>query len=80
MLRPGGTFWISDFPTLGNDPEGLHYTNLLGAIDSADNCEPYAPEFVRSNIEEKLRELGFALRYNDPADINKHGRVCDKPL
>lgn len=80
MLRPGGTFWISDFPTLGNDPQGLHYTNLLGAIDSADNCEPYAPEFVRSNIEEKLKKLGFALRYEDPADIKGHGRVCDKPL
>ena len=80
MLRPGGTFWISDFPTLGNDPDGLHYTNLLGAIDSADNCEPYAPEFVRSNIEDKLRKIGFTLRFEDPADINAHGRVCDKPL
>ena len=80
MLRPGGTFWISDFPTLGNDPQGLHYTYLLGAIDSADNSEPYAPEFVRSNIEDKLKKLGFTLRYEDPADINVHGRVCDKPL
>lgn len=81
MLRPGGTFWISDFPTLGNAPAGgIHYTNLLGAIDSADNCEPYAPEFVRSNIEEKLKDLGFVLRYEDPADMNTHGRVCDKPL
>ncbi len=80
MLRPGGTFWISDFPTLGNDPSGLHYTNLLGAIDSADNSEPYAPEFVRSNIEKKLTNIGFTLRYEDPADINTHGRVCDKPL
>ena len=80
MLRPGGTFWISDFPTLGNDPEGIHYTNLLGAIDSADNSEPYAPEFVRSNIEKKLRKTGFTLRYEKPADINAYGRVCDKPL
>ena len=80
MLRPGGTFWISDFPTLGNDPEGLNYTNFLGAIDSADNSEPYATEFVRSNIENKLHSLGFSLRYEDPADIKVYGRVCDKPV
>ena len=80
LLRPGGTFWISDFPSLGNDPHGLHYTNLLGAIDSADNSEPYAPEFVRSNVEAKLQKAGFRLRYENPADMNVHGRVCDKPM
>lgn len=80
LLRPGGTFWISDFPTLGTDPQGLNYTNFLGTIDSADNSEPYAPEFARSNIEEKLRRQGFTLRYESPADLKIHGRVCDKPL
>ena len=80
MLRPGGTFWVSDFPTLGLNPKGLNYTNFLGSIDSADNSEPYAPEFVRSNIEDKLRRLGFTLRYEDPADILVYGRVCDKPV
>lgn len=79
MLRPGGTFWISDFPTLRENQKGLNYTNFLGSIDSADNNEPYAPEFVRSNIEDKLRNLGFTLRYEDPEDILVYGRVCDKP-
>jgi ubiquinone/menaquinone biosynthesis C-methylase UbiE len=80
MLRPGGTFWISDFPTLQEDHKGLKYTDLLGSIDSADNSEPYAPEFVRSNIEDKLKNLGFTLRYEDPEDIVVYGRVCDKPV
>lgn len=80
MLRPGGTFWISDFPTLREDHKGLKYTDLLGSIDSADNSEPYAPEFVRSNIEDKLKNLGFTLRYEDPEDIVVYGRVCDKPV
>ena len=79
LLRPGGTFWFSDFPTLGNDPGGLHYDGMLGALDSADNCEPYAPEFVRSNVEHLLKTTGFVLRYEDPDDINLRGRVCDKP-
>lgn len=79
LLRPGGTLWFSDFPTLGNDPDGLHYDGILGALDSADNSEPYAPDFVRSNIEQRLKDVGFKLRYEDPADINKYGRVCDKP-
>lgn len=80
LLRPGGTLWFRDFPTLGDDPDGLHYDGMLGALDSADNSEPYAPEFVRCNVEELLKEAGFKLRYEDPDDINKHGRVCDKPL
>lgn len=80
MLRPGGTFWFTDFPTLGNDPEGLNYDGILGALDSADNCEPFAPEFVRSNVEQKLKDAGFVLRYDDPKDINVHGRICDKPV
>ena len=67
--------------SLGNDSKGmLNYTNFLGAIDSADNSEPYAPEFVRSNVEAKLRRQGFTLRFENPADIKVYGRVCDKPL
>lgn len=80
MLRPGGTFWISDFPSLSKDSKGLNYTNFLGTIDSADNSEPYAPEFVRSHIEDKLRRQGFRLRFEDPADLIVYGRVCDKPI
>ena len=80
LLRSGGTFWISDFPTLSEKYKGLKYTNLLGSIDSADNSEPYAPEFVRSNIEDKLERIGFRLRYTDPDDIYVYGRVCDKPI
>jgi len=79
MLRPGGTFWISDFPTLSDEPKGLNYTKFLGTIDSAHNSEPYAPEFVRSNVEHKLRRQGFTLRFPNPEDINVYGRVCDKP-
>ena len=79
LLRPGGTFWFFDFPTLGNDPKGIHYTGVLGAFDSADNSEPYAPEFTRCNIEQRLQDAGFKLRYEDPEDIKVRGRVCDKP-
>jgi ubiquinone/menaquinone biosynthesis C-methylase UbiE len=79
LLRPGGTFWFSDFPTLGNDPNGLHYDGILGAFDSSDNSEPFAPEFVRCNVEQRLKNAGFKLRYEDPKDLNVHGRVCDKP-
>lgn len=79
LLRPGGTLWIKDFPSLGHDPDGLHYDGMLAALDSADNSEPYAPDFVRSNIEQKLTDAGFKLRYEKPEDINKYGRVCDKP-
>lgn len=80
LLRPGGTFWFSDFPTLGNDPDGLHYDGMLGAFDSADNSEPFAPEFVRCNVEQRVKDAGFNLRYEKPEDINVHGRVCDKPV
>ncbi len=80
LLRPGGTFWFNDFPTLGNDPDGLHYDGMLGALDSADNNEPFAPEFTRCNVEHRLKDAGFKLRYEAPKDINVHGRVCDKPV
>jgi SAM-dependent methyltransferase len=79
LLRPGGTFWISDFPTAGTDPEGLDYTGFLAAIDSADNSEPYAPDFVRCGVEGLLEQAGFTLRYPPGPGIRDHGRVCDKP-
>jgi ubiquinone/menaquinone biosynthesis C-methylase UbiE len=79
LLRPGGTFWITDFPTLDDQTVGMKYTDFLGAVDSADNSEPYAPEFVTSRLEERLARAGFKLRYPDRADIGVHGRVCDKP-
>ncbi|MDX2224681.1 MAG: class I SAM-dependent methyltransferase, partial [Rhodospirillaceae bacterium] len=79
LLRPGGTFWITDFPTLDDQTVGMKYTDFLGAIDSADNSEPYAPEFVTSRLEERLAKVGFKLRYPDRAEIGVHGRVCDKP-
>lgn len=78
MLRPGGTFYFSDFPTLGKDTSGLNYKGFLGAIDSADNNEPYAPEFVRSNVEEKLRRQGFTLRNDETGEYSFY-RICDKP-
>jgi len=82
LLRPGGTFWISDFPTQGDEPEvdGLNYAGFLAAIDSADNSEPYAPDFVRCKIEDRLVAAGFRLRYHASADILTYGRVCDKPV
>lgn len=80
LLRPGGTLWFSEFPTLGHDPDGLHYDGMLGALDSADNSEPFAPQFVRSDVEKRLIDAGFKLRFDKPEDIKRHGRVCDKPL
>ena len=77
ILRPGGTFVFFDFPTAGTGK--MNYSGFLRAVDSADNSEPYAPEFVTSKIEERIKQAGFALRSEDPGDIALYGRVCDKP-
>lgn len=77
VLRPGGTFVIWDLPTGQND--GLEYTGFFGIMDATDNCEPYAPCLAKCNLEDMIREAGYNLRYEDPEEMARHGRVCDKP-
>jgi SAM-dependent methyltransferase len=77
LLRPGGTLYVSDFPTHVPGAPGFNYASFLGAIDSADNCEPFAPAFIRSQLERKLEANGFKLR----APKGKGGsfvRIADK--
>jgi SAM-dependent methyltransferase len=76
VLRPGGTFTMFDFPSAR--PEDPGYGGLVGLMDASDNGEPYAHSFVTCGIERLIGEAGFSLRYTAPADIAKHGRVCDK--
>jgi ubiquinone/menaquinone biosynthesis C-methylase UbiE len=77
VLRPGGTFVMLDFPSARSGEPG--YGGLIGLMDAADNGEPYAHGFVNCGIEQLIAEAGFSLRYLNPAEIAKHGRVCDKP-
>jgi SAM-dependent methyltransferase len=77
VLRPGGSIVIWDFPTAteGNPSFG----NFMGIMDAADNGEPYAVGFVRCGVEELMKQAGFDLRSEDPADMQTEGRVGDKP-
>jgi SAM-dependent methyltransferase len=78
VLRPGGTFVMWDFPSARPDDPG--YGGLIGLMDATDNGEPYAHGFVNCDIERRIAEAGFRLRYSTPAEIAQHGRVCDKPF
>ncbi len=77
VLRPGGTFVIWDFPTNTPDEERFALYSLM--FDSADNGEPYSTDFVYSHVEDLLKGAGFTLRSEDPATVQRQGRVCDKP-
>jgi len=77
VLRPGGTFVIWDFPT--NTPQEQRFALYSLMFDSADNGEPYSTDFVYSHVEQLLKAAGFSLRSEAPQDIQRHGRVCDKP-
>jgi ubiquinone/menaquinone biosynthesis C-methylase UbiE len=76
VLRPGGTIVIWDFPTATD--ANPSFANFMGIMDAADNGEPYAIGFVRCGVEELMRDAGFELRFDDPADLQAHGRVGDK--
>ena len=76
VLRPGGTFVVWDFPTNTPDEERFAHFSLM--FDSADNGEPYSTDFVYSHVEDHLKAAGFSIRSEDPEDIQRQGRVCDK--
>ena len=76
VLRPGGTFVIWDFPT--NTPAEERFAHFSLMFDSADNGEPYSTDFVHGHVEELLKSAGFSLRSEDPEDVRRQGRVCDK--
>lgn len=77
VLRPGGTFVIWDFTSASAD-DG-RFSGFIRYMDAADNGEPYSCEFVYCEVETIIPEIGFNLRYSDPDDVMRHGRVCDKP-
>jgi ubiquinone/menaquinone biosynthesis C-methylase UbiE len=77
VLRPGGTFVIWDFPTNSAEEQRFALYSLM--FDSADNGEPYSTDFVYSEVEQLLKTAGFSLRSEDRDDIQRHGRVGDKP-
>jgi hypothetical protein len=50
---------IHEFP---NAPDGMPAAQrYMVAVDSADNCEPYSPDFVRSDFRGMVRAAGFML-------------------
>lgn len=77
VLRPGGTFVIWDFPTATDTNPS--FGTFMGIMDAADNGEPYALAFVRCGLENIMTRAGFTLRSKDPAEIQAHGRIGDKP-
>ena len=77
VLRPGGTFVVWDFASA--EPGKPGYAGLLGLMDSADNGEPYAHEFVTCNVEKRLEDVGFTLRSRIQPGVMMGSRVCDKP-
>jgi ubiquinone/menaquinone biosynthesis C-methylase UbiE len=77
VLRPGGSFTLIDFP---GDKRGDVYSMFFGAMDAADNCEPFLPGFVRSNVEELMEKGGFKMDKYDPDKFILAGRVGFKPI
>jgi SAM-dependent methyltransferase len=60
VLRPGGTFFIYEFPN--NDHDQMPASNrFLVDYDSRNNCEPYSPGFVASDFRGILEQEGFAV-------------------
>jgi SAM-dependent methyltransferase len=77
VLRPGGTFTILDF---SGDRERDVYSMFFAEMDAADNGEPYLPGYVRSNVEDVMRDAGFEmLRPYDHRQALTAGRVGVKP-
>jgi hypothetical protein len=68
---------IWDFPT--NTPQEARFALFSLMFDSADNGEPYSTDFVYSGVENMIKAAGFALRYESPEEMQRFGRVCDKP-
>ena len=76
VLRPGGTFTVLDFVGVR---ERDVYSMFFAEMDAADNGEPYLPGYVRSNVEDVMRDVGFELRPYDPKAALSRGRVGVKP-
>ena len=76
VLRPGGIFAVSDFPTATPDQPPLR--TYMRAVDGSENGEPYAEGFVRSNILDAFRAAGFADVEEHPV-ANMTMRTGSKP-
>ncbi|MBC8226088.1 MAG: class I SAM-dependent methyltransferase [Gammaproteobacteria bacterium] len=76
VLRPGGSFTLIDFP---GDKTRDVYTMFFGAMDAADNNEPFLPGFVRSNVEEIMEDIGFEMSPYDPNKFILAARIGFKP-
>jgi ubiquinone/menaquinone biosynthesis C-methylase UbiE len=77
VLRPGGSFTLIDFP---GDKNGDVYGMFFGEMDAADNGEPFLPGFVRSNVEDIMKETGFEMEVYDPSKSLLAGRIGYKPI
>ena len=53
---------------------------FFGARDAVDNCEPFLPGFVRSNVEELMEKGGFKMDKYDPDKFILAGRIGFKPI
>jgi len=76
VLRPGGSFTLIDF---SGDKSRDVYTMFFGAMDAADNGEPFLPGFVRSNVEEIMEARGFEMHPYDPDKFILAERIGFKP-
>jgi ubiquinone/menaquinone biosynthesis C-methylase UbiE len=64
ILRPGGTFSIVEFPSLGQGlPPAFRF---MLDYDSRDNCEPYSPDFVAADFRGMLGDAGFTVTEGEP--------------
>ncbi len=66
ILRPGGTFSIYDFPAASSKATPGY--RFLIDYDSRDNCEPYSPAFVKTDMPALLRDKGFDVRPGEKPD------------
>jgi ubiquinone/menaquinone biosynthesis C-methylase UbiE len=59
ILRPGGVFDVTDFPTGGARQQAQAYAKYRSWADHHYNGERWSPEFVYSDFVETLKSVGF---------------------
>jgi hypothetical protein len=76
VVKRFGTLTVLDF---SGDRTRDVYIMLFAELDGVDNGEPFIPPFVRPNIEDVIKEVGFELKSYDPKHAMTVGRVAVKP-
>jgi len=77
VLRPGGNFVIWDFTSSARGDK--RFGGFGRIMDMVDNGEPYSWNFINCDVEAIMAKHGFVLRYTKLDDLERHGRVGDKP-